>query len=192
VSRNITPRPIKAQGARDSHGHIFETGAGSLYVHMHREAGLAHRHYVLKPWQVRALRVVTSRPMIGLYVVALVSWGWIAAQAARVPLLRQAVSTLTADAQRLDTLTATLAELQARYDHVQRLLSVANSGANTGNASRAPTKAPVRVPPATSVPTKLQADSAAQKDSAAARAKRAMTDTTRPPTDTTRPPTGTR
>jgi hypothetical protein len=194
VSRNITPRPIKAQGARDSHGHIFETGAGSLYVHMHREAGLAHRHYVLKPWQVRVLRVITSRPMVGLYVVALVSWGWIATQAARVPLLRQAVSTLTADAQRLDTLTATLAELQARYDHVQRLLSVANSGANsganTGTASRAATKAPARVPPATAVPTKIPTDSAAQKDTT--RAKRAPTDTTRPPTDTIRSPTGTR
>lgn len=163
MSRNITPRPIKAQGARDSHGHIFEKGAGSLYVHMHREAGLAHRHYVLKPWQVRTLGVLTSRPMIGAYVIAIVSWGWMAGQAARVPLLKREVSTLTADALRLDTLTATLASLQARYDQVQQLLGAANTGASGAtmrpNAARA--KAPV--PDTTS-------------------SKGALPDTSRPPT----------
>ena len=133
MSRNITPRPIKAQGARDAHGRIFEGGAGSLYVHMHREAGLAHRHYVLKSWQVRVLGIVTSRPMLLLYVIAIASWGWLASQSARVPLLKQEIRTLTADARRLDTLTATLAELQGRYDHVQRLLSVASAG---GGAAR--------------------------------------------------------
>ena len=131
MTRNITPRPIKASGARDAHGRIFERGAGALYVHMHREAGLAHRHYVLQPWKVRVLAVMTSRPMLVVYVVALASWGWVAGQASRVPLLQQQISRLTADAQRLDTLTATLTLLQARYDQVQEMLSAANARARS-------------------------------------------------------------
>ena len=131
MTRNITPRPIKASGARDAHGRIFERGAGALYVHMHREAGLAHRHYVLQPWKVRVLAVMTSRPMLVVYVVAIASWGWVAGQASRVPLLQQQVTRLTADAQRLDTLTATLALLQARYDQVQEMLSAANARARS-------------------------------------------------------------
>ncbi len=131
MTRNITPRPIKASGARDAHGRIFERGAGALYVHMHREAGLAHRHYVLQPWKVRVLAVMTSRPMLVVYVVALASWGWVAGQASRVPLLQQQITRLTADAQRLDTLTATLTLLQARYDQVQEMLSAANARARS-------------------------------------------------------------
>lgn len=127
MTRNITPRPIRASGAKHAHGKIFERGAGALYVHMHREAGLAHRHYVLKPWQVRVLGVLMSRPMFLLYLVGLLSWGWLAGQAAQVPLLRLEIGQLSADAQRLDTLTATLTELQSRYDQVQRLLSAANA-----------------------------------------------------------------
>jgi hypothetical protein len=127
VTRHITPRPIKASGARDAHGRILEPGAGALYVHMHRESGLAHRHYVMKPRTVRALSIVTSRPMLLFYFVALITWVWMAGQAVQVPMLRNEVARLTADAQRLDTLTATLAELQSRYDQVQRLLSAVDA-----------------------------------------------------------------
>lgn len=135
MSRNVTPRPVRAQGARDSHGRILGKGAGALYVHLHREAGLAHRHYVLRPWQVRLLAFVTSWPMLILYLVSIASWGWLASQAARVPILELQVTSLTADAMRLDTLTATLTELQERYDHVQRLLGTASSG-----STRAPSQ----------------------------------------------------
>lgn len=137
MNRNITPRPIKASGARHAHGRILEPHVGALYVHMHRENGLAHRHYVVKPWQVRILSVVLSRPMLVLYVLGIVTWGWMASQAARVPLMQQEVSRLTRDAERLDTLTATLMELQARYDQVQRMLSAANAkAANTPDTTR--------------------------------------------------------
>jgi hypothetical protein len=122
-----TPRQVKATGARDAHGRIFDAEGGALYVHLHRESGLAHRHYVLRPWQVRATAILTSRPMLLLYIVAVVSWGWMAAQAARVPLLSREIVALRADAERLDTLTATLQELQARYDQVQRMLSAATT-----------------------------------------------------------------
>lgn len=122
-----TPRQVKAAGARDAHGRIFDVEGGALYVHLHRESGLAHRHYVLRPWQVRAAAVLTSRPMLLIYVVALVTWSWMAGQAARVPVLSQEIVALRADAERLDTLTATLQELQARYDQVQRMLSAATA-----------------------------------------------------------------
>lgn len=122
MARNITPRPIKASGARDAHGRILDPSAGSLYVHMHRENGLAHRHYVLKVWQVRFLAVFLSRPMLALYLVGLLTWGWMASQAAKVPMLQQRIGELTKDSERLDTLTATLTELQARYSQVQQML----------------------------------------------------------------------
>lgn len=122
-----TPRQVKAAGARDAHGRILDAEGGALYVHLHRESGLAHRHYVLRPWQVRAASILTSRPMLLVYVVAVVTWGWMAGQAARVPVMSQEISALRADAERLDTLTATLQELQERYDQVQRMLSAATA-----------------------------------------------------------------
>lgn len=125
MSRNLTPRPVKATGAKEAHGSILDPDSGALYVHMHRESGLAHRHYVLKPWQVRALGILSSRPMLIIYVTALVTWGWMASQALRVPLLQQRIGTLTRDAARLDTLTVRLTELQDRYDQVQRMLGAA-------------------------------------------------------------------
>ena len=127
MSRNLTPRMVKAAGAKDAHGGIFDAEGGALYVHMHRELGLAHRQYVLKPWQVRMLAIFLSRPMVLLYVAGAVMWFWMAAQAVRIPILEHRIGTLTRDAERLDTLTATLAELQARYDQVQRMLSTNRS-----------------------------------------------------------------
>lgn len=127
MSRHPTPRPVKASGARDAHGHILERSGGALYVHMHREHGLAHRHYVLRPWQVRLLAFAVSWPMVTLFVIAVVTWGWMAGQAARVPLLQREVTHLTKDAERLDALTAQLEELRSRYEQVQRMLSAASA-----------------------------------------------------------------
>ena len=122
-----TPREVRATGARDAHGHILDAEGGALFVHLHREAGLAHRHYVVKPWQVRALSIVTSRVMLLVYVVAVITWGWMASQAAQVPFLRHEITRLEEDAVRLDSLSATLSELQSRYDQVQRMLSAATA-----------------------------------------------------------------
>lgn len=124
---NPTPREVRATGARHAHGHILGKEGGALFVHLHREAGLAHRHYVLRPWQVRALRFLTSRPMLLVYVAIVVTWGWMASQAAQTPLLRQQVIALERDLQRIDSLSATIGELQARYDQVQRMLSAATA-----------------------------------------------------------------
>lgn len=148
MTRRDTPKPIKAAGARDAHGRILDTDGGALYVHLHRESGLAHRHYVLRPWKVRFLAVATSRPMLVLYFVGVVTWGWMATQAARVPLLRGEIARLTHDAGRLDTLSATLTELQMRYDQIQRMLSAATARqAATARDSVRTSRDTTRTPP---------------------------------------------
>lgn len=139
MSRNLTPRPVKATGAKDAHGSILDPASGALYVHMHRESGLAHRHYVLKPWQLRLLGVFISRPMLLLYVMALVTWGWMASQAVRVPVLQRRIGELTRDAARLDTLTVRLSQLQDRYDQVQRMLGAAARVQGSSDTARTKT-----------------------------------------------------
>ena len=94
-----------------------------MFIHVQRENGLAHRTLVLRPWQVQALRVLSSKSFLVALAIGALSWGYFAVQAARVPLLTQRISHLEADAQRLDTLQRTLSELQDRYGQVQRLLT---------------------------------------------------------------------
>ncbi len=141
-----TPRQVKATGARDAHGHILGADGGALYVHLHRESGLAHRYYVLKPWQVRALSIVTSKPMVLVIIIAVATWGWMAGQAARVPLLTQEITALRADAERIDTLSATLTQLQARYEQVQKMLSAATAQQALAVARDTQPKAPSTPP----------------------------------------------
>lgn len=180
MNRNLTPRPIKAAGAREAHGRILDPTSGQLYVHMHRERGLSHRHYVLQGWQVRLLNLVLSWPMRIVYVIALVTWGWMASQAARVPFLVREVDTLRREAERLDTLTATLGALQARYEQVQRLMGAAQA---TPESETKPKSAATATPPrpdttATKTPTKaaVKPDSTAKRD-----APRTPPDTIKPP-----------
>ena len=95
-----------------------------MYVHVQRENGLAHRTMVLRPWQVQALRVLTSKWFLMALGAGLASWGYFAVQAARVPLLNWRIAHLEQDAQRIDSLQKTLTQLQARYEQVQRMLSM--------------------------------------------------------------------
>ncbi len=141
-----TPRQVRAAGARDAHGRILDADGGALYVHLHRESGLAHRHYVLKPWQVRLLAFLTAPVTLIVLALAVITWGWTAGQAARVPMLTREIAHLRADAERLDTLTATLTELQARYDQVQRMLSAATAQQALAATSDSANAAP-RTPP---------------------------------------------
>ena len=111
------------------HGNIFTPHAGSMVIHVHRESGLAHRTMMLHPWQVQALRLLTSRWFLAALGIALLSWGYFALQAARVPFLTQRLVHMEEDARRLDTLQARLTQLQARYEQVQRMLSAPSAGA---------------------------------------------------------------
>lgn len=122
------------------HGNIFSRDSGSMLIHVQRENGLAHRTMVFRPWQVQVLRVVTSRWFLAVFAVGVLSWAVLAVQSARVPLLTQRISHLEEDARRLDTLQQTLAQLQARYEQVQRLLSSAAKPTEV----RAPTNGPLR------------------------------------------------
>lgn len=105
------------------HGNIFSRDSGSMLIHVQRESGLAHRTLVLRPWQVQVLRVLASRSFLVVLTIGLLSWGYFAVQAARVPLLTRRITHLEQDGQRLDTLQRTLSDLQDRYAQVQRLLT---------------------------------------------------------------------
>ena len=94
-----------------------------MYVHVQRENGLAHHTMVLRPWQVQALRVLTSKWFLITLAVGLTSWGYFAVQSARVPMLQWRIAHLEQDAQRIDSLQKTLTQLQSRYEQVQRMLS---------------------------------------------------------------------
>jgi hypothetical protein len=130
-----------ATSANDGHGDVFATGLGAMIVHVQRENGLAHRTFVLRPWQVRLFRATMHRGVRLLAAVVLLSWGYFAVEAARVPLLTIQVQRMERDALRLDTLELTLKQLQARYEQVQAMLSApATSGrsATPQNSSAAP------------------------------------------------------
>jgi hypothetical protein len=94
-----------------------------MIVHVQRESGVAHRTFVFAPWQVRLLRAFRYRATRLILATILLSWGYLAIQAVRVPLLTQRIARMERDAARLDTLQATLIELQARYNQVQAMLS---------------------------------------------------------------------
>lgn len=132
--------PTRKQSRTQRHGNIFSRDSGSMYVHVQRENGLAHHTMVLRPWQVQALRVLTSRWFLIALACGLVSWGYFAVQAARVPLLNWRINHLEQDAQRIDSLQSTLSQLQSRYEQVQRMLSAPAAPKTTkadGAAARA-------------------------------------------------------
>jgi hypothetical protein len=129
--------PVAGLSPRQEHGDVFAPDMGAMIVHIQRETGLAHRTYVLRAWQVRAMRMATNRWAWFAAGVALVSWVFFAAQAVRVPLLTNRISSMERDAARIDTLEATLRELQSRYEQVQSMLSRAPAqGAAPAGGSR--------------------------------------------------------
>ena len=116
-------RKVRKQPRSQHHGNIFSPDSGSMYVHVQRENGLAHHTMVLRPWQVQALRVLTSKWFLIALAVGIASWGYFAVQSARIPLLQWRIAHLEQDAQRIDSLQKTLTQLQSRYEQVQRMLS---------------------------------------------------------------------
>jgi hypothetical protein len=113
-SREYNPR---------AHGNIYTPHAGSMIIQVARESGLQHRTFVLSPGQVRLLRFIfrsRASRIAGMIVAVLLVL--VASQAARVPMLTYRIAHMEHDAARLDTLERSLAELQKRYDQVQRML----------------------------------------------------------------------
>lgn len=136
------------------HGNVFGRGSGSMFIHVQRESGLAHRNLVLRPWQVQALRLVTSRWFAAVITATVLSWGYFAVQTARVPFLTRRIAHLEQDAAKLDTLQATLNQLQRRYDQVQQMLSASARPSTPSAAEPAkpgtPSTANARTTPPTS------------------------------------------
>ena len=164
--------PERDPGAQE-HGNVFGRGWGNMFIHVQRETGLAHRTMVLRPWQVQALRLVASKWFAAVLTVAILSWVYFAFQTARMPFLTRRITHLEQDAAKIDTLQATLEQLQRRYTQVQQMLSAsarstppapaketkravapksAPAGAPAQPPATAPTTAPTNAP--TTAPTK--------------------------------------
>jgi hypothetical protein len=113
------------EGGGRGYGNIYTPHAGSMVIQVQREGGLQSRTIVLSPRQVQLLRFATARTgmVIGAVTVALVVI--LAVEAARVPILTRQLAALEHTATRLDTLQRSLAELQRRYDQVQRMFGAA-------------------------------------------------------------------
>jgi len=113
-SREFNPR---------AHGNIYTPHAGQMVIHVARESGLQSRTFVLTQNQVRLLRFFfRSRASRIAAIAAAVLLVLVVTQAARVPMLTYRISHMEHNAARLDTLERSLAELQKRYDQVQRML----------------------------------------------------------------------
>ncbi len=169
--------PERDPGTQE-HGNVFGRGWGNMFIHVQRETGLAHRTMVIRPWQVQALRLVASKWFAAVLTVAVLSWGYFAFQTARVPFLTQRITHLERDAAKIDTLQATLEQLQRRYTQVQQMLSAsarstapapAKEANPAGAARKAPTNAsvqdsakavPAKAPPAKEAPAKAPANTA--------------------------------
>ena len=152
--------PERDPGAQ-KHGNVFGRGWGNMFIHVQRETGLAHRTMVLRPWQVQALRLVASKWFAAVLTGAVLSWAYFAFQTARVPFLTRRITHLEQDAAKIDTLQATLEQLQRRYTQVQQMLSASARSSPPASAKEtkptvapktAPTQAPTKAP--TTVPTK--------------------------------------
>ncbi|HVZ49597.1 MAG TPA: hypothetical protein VG916_12495 [Gemmatimonadaceae bacterium] len=122
----------------DGHGDVFADDLGAMIVHVQRESGVAHRTFVFRPWHVRLVRAATRRSTRIIALVILLSWGYLAAQAVRVPLLTHRIARMEDEAARLDTLQRTLRDLQARYDQVQGMLSRTAGATGAAPGTRAP------------------------------------------------------
>lgn len=72
----------------------------------------------------RRLRVVGGLLLAGalLWVGMVVSWVWVAAEAARVPGLRREIQLLEADRARVVQLAEALRRLEGQYDQVRQML----------------------------------------------------------------------
>ncbi|MGH7620754.1 MAG: M23 family metallopeptidase, partial [Gemmatimonadaceae bacterium] len=89
--------------------------------HVQRESGLANRTIIFTQRQVRLFRT-GAVVLAALIAFGAISWIFLAAQAARVPLLTRRVATLQRDVARVDTLQRSLNELAARFQQVQHMM----------------------------------------------------------------------
>ena len=160
-SREYNPR---------AHGNIYTPHAGQMVIHVARESGLQSRTFVLTQGQVRLLRFFfRSRASRIVGIIAAVVLVVVVTQAARVPMLNYRIAHMEHDAARLDTLERSLAELQKRYDQVQRMLGASATPAEAFPSAAGDTLHHVRSAraPRASVQAAEAAPAATPTDSAA-------------------------
>ena len=109
---------------RNGYGNIYTPHAGSMIIHVQRERGLANRTIVLSLRQVHLLRR-GAYVLGGLLAVVLLSWFYLAVQAARVPFLERQIQSMEHDVNRLDTLRLALNGLESRFQQVQTMFGAA-------------------------------------------------------------------
>jgi len=111
----------KEKTGERGYGNIYTPHAGAMIIHVQRESGLANRTIIFTQRQVRLFRI--GAIVLGsLITFGAVSWFFLAAQAARVPLLTRRVTRLQHDVARVDTLQRSLNELAARFQQVQHMM----------------------------------------------------------------------
>jgi murein DD-endopeptidase MepM/ murein hydrolase activator NlpD len=108
----------------NGYGNIYTPHAGSMIIHVQRESGLANRTIILSLRQVHLLRR-GAYVLGGLLAVVILSWFYLAAQAARVPLLTRKIQSMEHDVNRLDTLRLALNGLESRFQQVQTMFGAA-------------------------------------------------------------------
>src|SRR6185312_10636598 len=146
--RDVTNDPSEKLSGR-GYGNIYTPHAGSMIIQVQRESGLANRTIILTQRQVRLLR--RGAYAVGtIFAIVLLSWFFLATQAARVPGLTRRVETLQHDVIRLDTLQAALTALESRFQQVQHMLGA--STPQTGEAASTPA-APAADTASNSVPS---------------------------------------
>jgi murein DD-endopeptidase MepM/ murein hydrolase activator NlpD len=111
----------KENSEERGYGNIYTPHAGAMIIHVQRESGLANRTIIFSQRQVRLFRA-GAIVLASLIMIGAVSWVFLAAQAARVPLLTRRVATLQHDVARVDTLQHSLNELAARFQQVQHMM----------------------------------------------------------------------
>jgi murein DD-endopeptidase MepM/ murein hydrolase activator NlpD len=128
-----TPKDDKDASGR-GYGNIYTPHAGAMIIHVQRESGLANRTIIWSARRVRFLRIGGIIAAV-LLVVFMSSWFYLASQAARVPMLTKRLAALERDAQQLDTLKRALAEVEGRFQQVQRMMGASGSGVSSGAAA---------------------------------------------------------
>jgi murein DD-endopeptidase MepM/ murein hydrolase activator NlpD len=122
------------------YGNIYTPHAGAMIIHVQRESGLANRTLIFTQRQVRLFRI--GAIVLGT-IVALgsVSWFFLAAQAAQVPLLTQRVAQSQHDVARVDTLQRSLNELASRFQQVQHMMGSSMTSVGDSSARLKPVAA---------------------------------------------------
>jgi murein DD-endopeptidase MepM/ murein hydrolase activator NlpD len=87
----------------------------------HSGDDMSTRSFEIHYRQLRMAAIVAG-VIATLVLVMAVSWFWVAAQAARVPVLERQVSTLEAERARVEELSRVVARLEAQYGRVRTML----------------------------------------------------------------------